>query len=73
MFMVNRRLSAKEERLYQAFKRLDVDDDGKITVLELQAGTSLGSRWSYLMALHIRACKVHMCLSMHVFCMCVCL
>jgi Ca2+-binding EF-hand superfamily protein len=39
MFMVNRRLSAKEERLYQAFKRLDVDDDGKITVLELQAGT----------------------------------
>jgi len=37
LFLVNRRLSAKEERLFQAFKKIDLDDDGKISLEELKA------------------------------------
>jgi calcium-dependent protein kinase len=36
-FVMNRHLGAKEERMMQAFKRLDVNGDGKITTDEIRA------------------------------------
>jgi hypothetical protein len=35
VFLMNCRLSAKDERLHHAFRRLDKDGDGKITMTEL--------------------------------------
>lgn len=37
LFLVNRRLSAKEERLHQAFRKFDLNGDGKISAAEVKA------------------------------------
>jgi Ca2+-binding EF-hand superfamily protein len=36
LFLINRKLSAKEERLHQAFRKFDLNNDGKITPDEVR-------------------------------------
>ena len=49
-FVTNRTLSAKEERLYQAFKKIDLNSDGKISKDELNKGKQ-NSLWFLLCSL----------------------
>ena len=38
MFIVQKKLDAKEERLFQAFRQFDLDGDGHISAAEMKQG-----------------------------------
>lgn len=51
MFIVQKRLDQKEERLYQAFRQFDLNGDGHITAAELQQGIDVNRLFNYISVL----------------------